>query len=125
MNIRQIFLLVTAVGLIPFALSYGIAPHRSLGYLFGIFVGDANLVHIFRAVMGLYLAMALFWILGTFKAELRQAALCSLVVFMFGLAGGRILSLILDGIPHWILIVYLFLELAFGSFGMILLKKPE
>jgi predicted membrane protein len=125
MNIRQIFLLVTAVGLLPIALSYGLMPRESLGYFLGISVSDTNSMNIFRAVMGLYLALALFWTIGAFKVQMRQAALYSLVVFMFGLAAGRILSLIIDGMPHWLLVVYLGLELGFGAVGMLLLRRSD
>jgi hypothetical protein len=125
MNIRQIFLLIAAVGLVPIAISYGLMPQKSLNFLFDFSVSDTNSIHIFRAIMGLYLAQSLFWIIGVFKAQLRQAALYSLIVFMLGLAVGRILSIIIDGIPHWLLIVYLLLELSFGVTGLFLVNKTE
>jgi len=125
MNIRQKFLLVAAIGLLPIALSYGLIPQKSLGYLFDISVSDPNGIHIFRAVMGLYLALIIFWLIGAFKVQVRQAALYSLIVFMFGLAAGRILSLIIDGMPHWLLAVYLVLELVFGVVGILLIKKSD
>ena len=125
MKIRQIFLLITGIGLIPIALAYGLLPQISLSYLFGISVSDTNSIHIFRAIMGLYFALALFWIIGAFKVQFRQAALYSLTVFMFGLAAGRILSLIIDGLPHWLLVFYLALELGFGILGMLLIKNSE
>ena len=125
MNIRRIFLLVTAIGLIPIALSYGLMPQKSLSYLFDIPASSQNSIHIFRALMGLYLALVLFWIIGAFKVQVRQAALYSLIVFMLGLAAGRLLSLALDGIPHWLLIVYLMLELGFGVLGILLIKKSD
>ena len=125
MNIRQIFLLITAAGLIPIALSYGVMPGKSLVYLFDMDIQGTNGVHIFRAIMGLYLALSLFWIAGAFNIRLRQAALYSLILFMFGLAAGRMLSLVLDGIPHWLLIVYLLLELVFGAIGTLLLKIQD
>jgi hypothetical protein len=125
MNIRQIFLLVTAIGLTPIALSYGLVPQKSLSYLFDISVSNINGSHIFRAIMGLYLALLSFWIVGAFKVQLRQAALYSLVVFMLGLALGRVLSLVVDGMPSLLLIGYLGLELIFGILGLILLKKSD
>jgi predicted membrane protein len=125
MNIRQIFLLIAAIGLTPIALSYGFMPQKSLHYLFDISVSDTNSIHIFRAVMSLYLALVLFWILGAFKTQLRQAALYSLVVFMLGLAAGRILSFVVDGVPHWLLGVYLVLEFFFGFLGILLIKKSD
>jgi hypothetical protein len=125
MNLRQIFLVMAAVGLTPIALGYGLNPSMSLEYLFEFPVPNVNGTHIFRAIMGLYLALAVFWVMGAYKVHLRQAALYSLVVFMFGLAAGRVLSLVVDGVPHWLLLVYLALELGFGIVGMKLLKRSE
>ena len=125
MKIRQIFLIVTALGLFPIALSYGLMPQKTLYSLFDISVSEPNGTHIFRAVMGLYIAQIAFWLIGAFKANLRQAALYSLTIFMLGLAGGRVFSLIIDGIPHWLLVAYLVLEVLFGLLGVILLKKTE
>lgn len=124
MSIRQIYLLVVAVGLIPVALSYGILPQLTLPFLFDVTVTDTNSAHIFRALMALYLGFALFWILGAFNAELTQAALYSLIVFMFGIAAGRALSVIVDGMPHWLLVAYLLIEIVFGGIAVVLLKKP-
>ncbi|MGI9372825.1 MAG: DUF4345 domain-containing protein [Hyphomicrobiales bacterium] len=120
---RQIFLLAAAIGLIPIALSYGAAPQHFMDKLFGIQVEDTNQVHIFRAIMGLYLALVLFWIYGAFNSDLTHAALYSLVIFMLGLAGGRVVSLLADGWPHWLLVVYLVLEVAFGVVGIILIRS--
>lgn len=108
------FLLFCAVGLVPIALSYGAAPAASLSALFGISVDNGNLVHILRAVMGLYLGMVLIWVLGATRPALTGAALVCCAVFMLGLAFGRLLSLVLDGMPHWLLVVYALLEIVLG-----------
>ena len=123
MNVRSLFLVVTAVGLAPIALGYGAMPERSLAFLFDIPVESTELAHIFRAVMGLYLALIVFWLAGAMNPRLTRPALWSLVVFMFGLAAGRALSLVLDGFPHWLLFVYLVLEVAFGTIGWRLLRQ--
>ncbi len=44
---------------------------------------------------------------------------------MFGLAIGRVLSIVVDGIPSWLLIGYLGLEVICGTLGVILLKKSD
>jgi hypothetical protein len=118
-------LLFVAVGLVPIALGYGLMPEKSMSFLFNISVSEVNLAHILRAVMGLYLALIIFWILGALKEHLRQAALYSMVVFMLGLAGGRILSLIVDGVPHWLLLLYLALELLLGILGLLLIRSNK
>ena len=116
------FLIITALGLAPVALSYGLVPEKSLSWLFGIDASSVDLRHIFRAVMGLYLAMIAFWIAGAFQTSLRVPALWSLVVFMTGLGLGRLLSLMVDGWPHPLLVVYLVLEIVFAAVGIWLLR---
>ena len=125
MKIQSIFLLLAAAGLTPIALSYGFSPVDSLSFLFGIDASSVNVSHIFRAVMGLYLALAMFWVMGAMSTKYRLPALYSLVIFMWGLAMGRLLSLLVDGMPHWLLVVYLFLEFSFGLVGLKMIRKEE
>ncbi|GEA51026.1 hypothetical protein VIN01S_18300 [Vibrio inusitatus NBRC 102082] len=125
MKVQSLFLLAASAGLLPIALSYGLVPTQSLSFLFGIDATPVNVSHIFRAVMGLYLALLLFWILGAFRDKYQLAALYSLVVFMLGLAGGRLISFLLDGMPHWLLAIYFALEVAFGVVGIAMIRKTE
>jgi hypothetical protein len=122
---QKILLLIAAVGLIPIALGYGFMPEKTLTPLYGFSVDSVNLKHILRAVMGLYFGQVIIWFLGVTNANLRRPALYCLVVFMLGLAGGRILSLIVDGMSHWLLVVYLILELTIGLIGLVLIKKEK
>ena len=117
------FLIFCAVGLVPIALGYGAKPSVTLDALFGITVDTTNLTHIMRAVMGLYLGMVVFWLWGAFNRSMARAALAACAVFMFGLAAGRILSVILDGMPHWLLIVYAALEIVLGLIAIILYRR--
>jgi hypothetical protein len=74
--------------------------------------------------MGLYLGMIVLWVLGAFKASLTRAAVIAEVTFMFGLALGRVVSIIVDGMPSLLLIAYAVLELVMGLWGVLLLKRP-
>ncbi len=111
-------LLFCAVGLVPIALSYGAVPSASMDLLFGIAVDGVNLTHILRAVMGLYLAMVVVWVAGATRPALTGPALVCCAVFMLGLAGGRLLSIVLDGWPHWLLVVYTGLEVLLGLLAL-------
>ena len=122
---EKILLLIAAIGLIPIALGYGLMPEKTLTPLYGFPVDSVNLKHIMRAVMGLYFGQVIIWFLGATKAHLRRPAMYCLVVFMLGLAAGRALSLIIDGVSHWLLIVYLILELTIGLIGLVLIKKEK
>jgi membrane protein implicated in regulation of membrane protease activity len=66
-----------------------------------------------------------FWIIGALRIQLRQAALLSLVVFMLGLAIGRVISLLVDGMPNWLLVVYMVVEFISAFIGWRLLKQPD
>ena len=122
MSKERVFLLVAAAGLTPIALAYGLIPATTVPMLYGVEIDSVNIAHIFRAVMGLYLAMVIFWIMGVSREPLRFAALCSVVVFMGGLAIGRLLSLLVDGIPAAPLVIYLVLEVGFALVGLKLAK---
>ena len=125
MRKEAIFLLLAAAGLTPIALSYGLMPQTSLSYLFDVDASTVNATHIFRAVMCLYLALAVFWIAGARKSSLTLPALWSLTVFMLGLAAGRALSMVIDGMPHPLLTAYLVLELGFGLVGFYLASRYQ
>ena len=118
------FLIFCAVGLIPIAMGYGARPSTSLDALFGITVDTTNLTHIMRAVMGLYLGMVVIWVWGALNRQMTIPALVSCAVFMLGLAVGRIMSFILDGMPHWLLVVYAILEIVLGV-GAIVIYRGE
>jgi tetrahydromethanopterin S-methyltransferase subunit C len=119
----RVFLIFCAVGLVPIALGYGARPSDSLDALFGITVDTVNLAHIMRAIMGLYLAMVVVWIWGALDQQLTTPALVSCAVFMLGLAAGRILSFIVDGMPHWLLVVYAVLEILLGLVAIAIYRQ--
>ena len=124
-NYRKPYLLISAVGLLPVALSYGVVPELSLNWLFGIIPDVPNETHIFRGVMGLYLALVSLWVLGAIRERYERAAVVSEVFFMSGLALGRLLSLLVDGWPHWLLAMYMLLEVILAIVGIILLRSWE
>jgi hypothetical protein len=119
-------LLITAsIGLVPIALGYGLMPELTLTPLYGFSVDNINLTHIMRAIMGMYIGQIIIWSLGAFISELRKPALYCLITFMLGLAGGRILSILIDGSPHWLLLIYLALELIIGFTALKLVLKND
>ncbi|WP_068317270.1 DUF4345 domain-containing protein [Polycladidibacter hongkongensis] len=122
MTLKSFFLGFAAVGLLPIALSYGLAPRAAMRALYGLELPTPNGSHIFRAVMGLYLAMIVLWTLGAYDPVYQFAALVSVAVFMLGLAAGRLLSLLVDGMPHFLLFVYFVLEVVLGVIALMLLR---
>ena len=119
----RLYLLVSAAGLTAVALSYGVAPATILPQLLDITVEGTDLTHVFRAIMGLYLGMIVLWVLGAFRPSLTRPAVIAEIAFMSGLAVGRVLSIVVDGMPSIALLGYTGVEIAMAAWGMLVLKK--
>ncbi len=119
----RLYLLVSAAGLTAVALGYGVAPATVLPKLLDITVEGIDLTHVFRAIMGLYLGMIVLWVLGAFRPSLTRAAVIAEIAFMSGLAVGRVLSIVVDGMPSIALVGYTGVEIAMAAWGMLVLKK--
>jgi hypothetical protein len=109
------------VTLLVIALIYGVAPAAVLPRVFKVTVTERDLKHIFRAMMGLYIALLSLWAVGAFIPSLARTAILTEVLFSTGLASGRVLSLVLDGWPSALLIFYLFIEVTSAAAGVLLL----
>ncbi len=119
----KFYLLLSAIGLGAIALSYGLVPGTLLPMVLDFTIESVDLTHIFRGVMGLYLGMVLFWITAALKPALTRAGVLSVIFFMAGLGLGRVLSLLIEGMPSPLLLVYLGLEAAMAALGLFVLKK--
>ena len=117
MSRESFFLTFVAAGVFFISLSYGLFPSQSLVYLYDIEVTNTNLKNIFRAIMGLYISLVAFWIIGARHKSLQLPALWSLTIFMLGLAMGRLLSLVIDGLPYPPFVLYMLLEFLFAAVG--------
>jgi len=113
------------VFLFPVALSYGVDPAATLPKFMNITVEGTDQTHIFRALMGLYLGMVTFCIIAAFTPEWRHVAVIWAVFFAYSLAIGRILSLIVDGMPSPILLFYMAVELIGGTLGLLVLSREK
>lgn len=96
---KNLHLIISVLIVIPAALFYGLFPNETLPVLFDFEVQSTDLKNVFRAILGLYLAFSTFWIMGILKPDFWKMATLSNFIFMIGLVSGRMLSMILDGIP--------------------------
>ena len=106
------YLIMSSMVIIAIGLSYGLVPTVSMPLLYGIAVDNSSLIYVLRAVMGLYLTNALYWLYCTRRGAYVQA-LRSQMVFLPGLIIGRIISLFIEGIPGFMLVFYLVGEIFF------------
>ena len=114
----KIHLIISVLIVVPVAFIYGFNPSTQ----FDIYLGTIDEKNFFKAIMGLYLGFSMLWILGIFKANYLKLALVSNLIFMLGLAFGRLLSFLLDGTPTFAFIFGIIGEFLLGFYGLWALK---
>ncbi len=124
-NIKKNFLLFAFVAVIPIALAYGVSPDWFASTFLGIDKLDINIAHILRAIMGLYLALGVFWLYAAFHQAYRNSALLTVILFTAGLASGRTISYFADGEPQPLLVLYIGLELVLVPIAYWVFRLPE
>jgi len=113
MALKKGFLIFSFFAISIIGSLYGISP----GWFFETFLiappqpPSVDQSHILRAVMMLYIALGLFWLWCAFSEKYRDAGILVVCIFCGGLVSGRILSVIVDGIPSPLLSLYIALEL--------------
>lgn len=119
---RNLHLGITSITIGFVGLTYGICPGKVLPLLFTFEVESIDLNHVFRATMGLYVGFATYWIIGIFKFEHWRNATLSSIIFMGGLAFGRMVSIIIDGLPSVAFLVGTVAEIVLMLWGINNLK---
>ena len=113
---KQPFLLLCSLGLAIMGFMYGFDPgwfvnkFLNLGMAFTIGNGPVDLRHVFRALGGLYVGIAYFWMrcaLGGNGLDKGMMSVCSVCAFV---ALARLISLAIEGTPSNFLVVSLVLE---------------
>ena len=117
--ITKIYLIISVLIVIPVAFVYGFQPD----FQFNIYLNTIDEHNFFKAIMGLYIGFSSLWILGIFKSNYLRITLITNMIFMLGLGFGRILSILLDGIPTFGYIFGTLAELFLGFYGLWVLKR--
>ncbi|RYF64677.1 MAG: DUF4345 domain-containing protein [Cytophagaceae bacterium] len=116
-------LVVSVILILPIALTYGLSPEKIVPALAGFKAGSTDIGNAFKALMGLYLGIVLFWALGIVKPQYWYAATLVNIFFTLGSVLGRVISLAVDGIPSKEMIVALCIELVLGLWGILSLRS--
>ena len=125
MKIKKYFLMIAFVAVSIIALLYGVSPRWFAQTFLNVPEMPLDFAHILRAVMGLYLALGLFWLFSAFSDKYRNAAVLTTVIFAGGLVTGRLISLFTDGQPSPILAVYIVMEFLLVPIAVWVFRLPE
>lgn len=116
---QKIHLVISVIIVVPVSFLYGFDRLSQLN----IDLNTTDELNVFKGIMGLYLGLALLWLLGIFKQKYLYAALVSNTAFMLGLGVGRFFSIIIDGLPTAAFIFGTIGELVLGFYGLWVLKR--
>lgn len=119
--VNKIHLIISLIVVVPISFIYGFYSD----VLTGIHLNTVDEYNIFKAIMGLYLAFSILWVLGVFMTKYLKLALITNVVFMLGLGFGRLIGLMADGMPSVGFVFGTFGELFLGFYGVWVLKSSH
>ena len=125
MKTKQLFLILSFLAVSIIALLYGISPIWFARTFLDVPQLSVDFAHVLRAVMTLYMALGLFWLFAAFNQKYRNSAVLTTAIFAGGLVIGRILSLLVDGRPSTILLVYAALELALVPIALLVFRLHD
>nr|WP_299135134.1 DUF4345 domain-containing protein [uncultured Tenacibaculum sp.] len=106
---------------VPTAIIYGTPSILSTNL--NIEVSTIDLSNLLKAIMCLYIGISCIWLVGIIKEKYWKSATQLNILFMLTLATGRILSIIIDGIPTNGYVFGVIAELVIGLFSVYQLRK--
>lgn len=90
----------------------------------GIELISVNHYHIIRAAYGgAYLGIAALFLSGLVRPALRSFALLAVAMLFGGFAFGRLVSLVLDGVPVALYLAVLTFEVVFAALALMALRR--
>jgi len=122
---KKSFLILAFAIVSIIALLYGISPTWFAHTFLGVNELSVNFAHILRAVMCLYLGLGLFWLCAAFSDKHRNTAVLTTIIFAGGLVIGRIVSVIADGQPSPLLMIYGVLEITLIPVAYWIFTRPD
>lgn len=125
MQLKKAFLIFSFVAVTIFGQLYGISPKWYAATFLGITDLNPNFAHMLRALAGLYLALAAFWLYAAFNDRYRNAGILTAILFAGGQAVARSVSLVVDGQPAPMLLSYLAAEIGVVLVGLWVFRLPE
>ena len=125
MKLKSVVLLSASIGIGFIGLGYLISPQFMYG-LYGIdleTVNEANMVR--SAYGGLFLGLAVLFFLGVRRYQLATPALIALLTSMAGFAVGRVVSVIVDGMPSPLILSLIVFETIYAVLAAYLLSAKN
>ncbi|MFF7986385.1 DUF4345 domain-containing protein [Streptomyces sp. NPDC007901] len=125
MSLKKMVLGSAGLGIAVIGLIYLLAPHLLLD-VYGVDIQSPSEANIFRSGSGsLFVAVAILFCLGASSPRYTRTSLITLFTFMSGLAVGRVVSIVVDGWPHALLIAVLVVEASYAGAAAYVLRAED
>lgn len=122
MKLNSFVLGSAGAGIAAIGAIYLVAPDLLLN-VYGFPLQSVSEANLFRgAYGGVFLAFALLFCAGALREHMARPAQYALLAFMAGFALGRAASMVLDGMPHALLVVIFAVEVAYALAALYLLR---
>ena len=118
---QNIGLLISILIVVPVAIEYGFKPD----FQFELYPKTTDEHSFFKAIMGLYIGFSAVWFMAIVKPNFLKIAIVTNVIFMLGLGFGRIMSILIDGLPTSGYVYGTIGELVLGFYGVFILKRNK
>lgn len=118
---KRLHLIVSFLIIVPIAVVYG-SPSILPAFI-DIEIKSTDLHNMLRAIMCLYLGVSSVFALGIWKDKYWKVATQLNALFMLSLGVGRLLSILLDGLPTQSFVAGLTAEFTFGFYAVYQLQK--
>ncbi len=118
---KNLHLIISLLIVVPTAIIYG-SPLILKDHL-DIQVNTTDLSNMLKAIMFLYLGISIVWFVGILKLKYWKIATQLNILFMLTLGGGRLFSMLVDGVPSNGYIFGVVAELVLGAFSVYQLKR--
>ena len=110
------------IGVVAIGVIYLAAPEILLD-VYGIEIRSSSEANLFKAAYGgLFLAFGSLFLLGAVRVAYAEPAKIALLIFMSGLAVGRLVSLVADGRPHVLIMVVHGVEVVYAVAAAYILR---
>lgn len=120
---KRLHLLTSLVIVVPTAIIYGFALATLLTQHLDIQVATTDLSNFMRAIMCLYIGVSIIWLLGIINNNCWKVATQLNLLFMATLCLGRLLSMLLDGMPSEGYVFAVIAELLLAALAIYQLRR--
>lgn len=123
--LNRLHLIISVIIVVPTAFVYGYSPTTLLSQHLDIPVTTIDLSNFLRAIMCFYLGVSSIWVFGILKNKYWKSATQLNVLFMLTLGCGRLLSMLIDGMPTGGYVFGVIAELMLAALAFYQLRKSE